>query len=48
MDAHKVEPFIFVSSWLEELDAAFPEISKHTLVPNVAHAVESEFGSPFL
>ena len=42
MYTHEIEPIIFLSSWLVELDLSVTEGPKKTLVPDVAHAIQGQ------
>ena len=48
MYTHKVEPIALLRAGLEEFDLAISESSKETLVTNVAHTIQSEFGAALL
>ena len=42
MNTHKIEPVILLCTWLEEFDFSICKCSEKTLIPDIAHAIESE------
>jgi hypothetical protein len=46
--AHQVEPLVFLRTGLEEFDFPISKRSKQTFVTDVAHTIQSEFGTAFL
>lgn len=48
MDAHQIEPILLLCAWLEEFDLAIAKCPEQTLIPYIAHAVQSELGLSFL
>lgn len=48
MNAHEIEPVLFLGAWLEELDLSISKSSEKSLVPYVTHTIQRQFSLAFL
>ena len=48
MDAHQVEPIIFLGAGLVKFYFTIPKSAKQSFIPNVTHTIQCQFCPSFL